>query len=351
MPVATKATVKTLSSQDLSSMGYKILLANAYHLYLRPGVDTIKKAGGLGKFMSFNGHILTDSGGYQVFSMARLRKVTKEGVEFNSHLDGAKHFLTPEKVIDIQLNIKSNILMPLDEPVAYPASEAEVKNALQNTTCWAERSKKHFLEFHDFKSKKRPLLFGIIQGSSYKNLRLKSIEEILKIGFDGYAIGGVSVGEPRGLVYEIIEFVAKNLPKKTPIYVMGVGTPRDIVIAVDFGCHMFDCVIPTRYGRTGTAFTWKGKRVIRNAEYKDDSSPIDPDCDCIVCRSYSRAYIRHLFNSSEVLGLRLLSFHNVYFYSKLIQKIRKALKSKTWQKFKREILTFYPEEEDDIRTD
>jgi len=351
MPVATQATVKTLTAEDLKSMDFKIILANAYHLYLRPGVKIIENSGGLGKFMSWDRFILTDSGGYQVFSMANLRKVNEEGVEFNSHIDGLRHFLSPEDVIDIQLSLGSNIIMPLDEPVAYPATETEAKKALDNTINWAKKSKTRFSKFYDFESTQRPLLFGIIQGSTYKNLRKNCLDALLEIGFDGYAIGGVSVGEPKSLVYEIVEYIAANMPIDKPIYVMGVGMPQDIIRCVDVGCNMFDCVIPTRYGRTGTAFTSRGRKVLRNAEYKEDFSPIDSECDCFVCRKYSRAYIRHLFNSGEILGLRLLSFHNVYFYSKLMEKIRKAIKGDLWQEVKEEIFKFYREDKNDICSD
>ena len=351
MPVATQATVKTLTAEDLKSMDFKIILANAYHLYLRPGVKIIENSGGLGKFMSWDRFILTDSGGYQVFSMARLRKVNEEGVEFNSHIDGSRHFLRPEDVIDIQLSLGSNIIMPLDEPAAYPAAEVEAKKALDNTINWAKRSKARFLKFYDFKNTTRPLLFGIIQGSTYKNLRKDCLDALLEIGFDGYAIGGVSVGEPKSLVYEMVEHVAANIPSGVPLYVMGIGMPQDIIRCVDMGCNMFDCVIPTRYGRTGTAFTSRGRKVLRNAEYKEDFSPIDNECDCFVCREYSRAYIRHLFNSGEILGLRLLSFHNVYFYSKLMEKIRQAIKGDFWQELKEDVLKFYKEDRNDICSD
>lgn len=351
MPVATQASVKTLDWSDISHAGYRIILANAYHLYLRPGIDLIKSCGGLKKFTSWPGYILTDSGGYQVFSMAKLRKVTSQGVEFASHIDGSYHFLTPEKVIQIQIELGSDILMPLDEPVGYPAGEMESRKAVENTVLWAKRSRDYFFKTYQPQDPHRPLLFGIIQGATYKNLRKEAVERIVELGFDGYAIGGVSVGEPRSLVYEISQYTAELLPRDKPIYLMGVGTPRDILKTVEFGIKMFDCVIPTRYGRTGTAFTWEGKKVIRNAEYKDDFSPLDPRCDCFVCRNYSRAYIRHLFNCGEITGLRLLSFHNIYFYSKLMEKIRMYYgKKEEWQKFREDVLKFYPEEEDDTRT-
>lgn len=350
MPVATQGTVKTLDWNDIASTGYKMVLANAYHLYLRPGMDLIRNAGGLKKFISWSGYLLTDSGGYQVFSMAKLRKVSYEGVEFASHIDGSYHFLTPEKIIRIQVDLGSDIFMPLDEPVGYPASEMATRKAVENTLAWAGRSKRYFCQVYPWDECNRPLLFGIVQGATYKQLRKEAVERTVEIGFDGYAIGGVSVGEPRSLVYEISEYTAQLLPKDKPIYLMGVGTPRDILTTVEFGIKMFDCVIPTRYGRTGTAFTWQGKKVIRNSEYKDDNLPIDPKCDCFVCKNYSRAYIRHLFNAREITALRLLSFHNIYFYSKLMEKIRMYYGSEKWQKFKREVLKFYPEEENDTCT-
>ncbi|MDD5613861.1 MAG: tRNA guanosine(34) transglycosylase Tgt [Candidatus Omnitrophica bacterium] len=343
MPVATQGSVKSLSVSELQSCGYKILLSNAYHLYLRPGVDIIQSFGGLADFMSWDGMILTDSGGYQVFSMADLRRVTEDGVEFSSHIDGSRHFLTPEDVINIQLKLKSNIIMPLDEPVAYPCSRTDAEEAVRKTTVWAKRSKDHFFKFFSPGDEKRPLLFGIIQGSVYNDLRERSINEICSIGFDGYAIGGVSVGEEKSLIYEIVDFSASKLPSDKPIYVMGMGTPQDILTCVESGCAMFDCIIPTRYGRTGTAFTWQGKKVLRNSGYKDAAGPIDAQCDCFVCSNYSCAYIRHLFNSSEILGLRLLSFHNVYFYSKLMSRIRESLTGGSFKALKNKISEFYKE--------
>ncbi|MDP8253270.1 MAG: tRNA guanosine(34) transglycosylase Tgt [Candidatus Kaelpia aquatica] len=344
MPVATQGSVKTLTSSDLREAGYGLILSNAYHLYLRPGVEIIEKAGGLGEFISWDGLILTDSGGYQVFSMADLRKVSDDGVEFSSHIDGSRHFLTPEAVLDIQFKLKSNIIMPLDQPLAYPASKIDAERALDRTLLWAKRSKEHFLKYYDFENKNRPLLFGIIQGATYKDLRKRSIEELLGIGFDGYAVGGVSVGEPKSLTYEIINYVALNLDRDKPLYVMGMGTPYDILKGVEAGVDMFDCIIPTRHGRTGTAFTWRGKKVVRNARYKDDMLSLDSECDCFVCRNYNTAYIRHLINSSEISGLRLLSFHNIYFYSKLMEKIRVALREGNLGELISKMSVFYKEE-------
>jgi queuine tRNA-ribosyltransferase len=344
MPVATQGSVKTLTSEDLKEAGYELILSNAYHLYLRPGVEIIERAGGLGDFISWDRLILTDSGGYQVFSLADLRRVSDDGVEFSSHIDGSSHFLRAEDVIDIQIKLKSNIIMPLDEPLAYPASETDAKKALDRTLLWAKRSKEHFLKYYNFKDRERPLLFGIVQGATYKSLRERSIEELLSIGFDGYAVGGVSVGEPRSLVYEVIDYVASKTDKDKPLYVMGIGTPYDIIRAVQSGVDMFDCIVPTRYGRTGTAFTWRGRKVVRNAKYKEDYSSLDPECDCYVCSNYSRSYIRHLINSSEIMGLRLLSFHNIYFYSKLMKKIRTALKEDSLDSLVNKISLFYKED-------
>ena len=333
MPVGTQGTVKAISNDELKGVGAEIILGNAYHLYLRPGLDIIRKAGGLHKFMGWSGPILTDSGGYQVFSLATLRKLTDEGAEFSSHIDGSKHLLTPEKVVDIQQALGSDIMMTFDECVHYPAARDYVEQSLALTTRWARRSKDYF--------EKRPnkqLLFGIVQGSAYLDLRKKAVEDLVAIGFDGYAIGGVSVGEPQNLIYEIAEYTASLLPEDKPRYLMGVGTPPDILEAIGHGCDMFDCVVPTRNGRNGQAFTWDGELQLRNAEYKEDFTPIDKDCGCFACRTHTRAYIRHLFNTEELLGLRLVSLHNLHFYVKLIQSSRKAIAEGRFAQFKDEFI-------------
>lgn len=334
MPVGTQGAVKALSPGELLKAESQIILSNAYHLYLRPGLEVIKNAGGLHKFMSWDKPILTDSGGYQVFSLAGFRKVRDEGVEFQSHLDGSRHFLTPEKVIEIENILGSDIMMPLDECVHYPCPYEYAKVAMHRTIDWLRRSKEHSayrlspianndkrLAISD-----KQLLFGIVQGATYDDLRKQSAEQTVEIGFDGYAIGGLSVGEDKDLRYNITSFTLQFLPEDFARYLMGIGTPEDILEAVKLGVDLFDCVIPTRYGRNGTAFTSQGKTVIRNALYADDLSPLDKDCDCYTCKNFSRSYIRHLFNTGEILGLRLVSFHNIYFYNHLLKAVRQAIR-------------------------
>ena len=338
MPVGTQATVKTLSSKDLMDSGSQTILANTYHLYLRPGKDIIEGAGGLHKFMNWNGPILTDSGGFQVFSLATLMKVRDEGVEFQSHIDGSKHFLSPEDVVDLQLSFGSDIIMPLDECVPYPCAEDRAGEAVEITTDWARRSKARFNANRAKSPSKKPLLFGIIQGSIYRNLREKSVEEITALNLDGYAIGGVSVGEKEKLIREIGTYTANLLPEEKPRYLMGVGVVADILEAVSSGVDMFDCVVPTRNARSGTAFTDKGKLNLRNSTFKDQFVSIDKGCSCYTCRNHTRAYIRHLFNTDEILGLRLVSLHNIHFYAKLMSTVRKAIKAGNFTKFKKEFL-------------
>lgn len=324
MPVGTQGTVKALSPRELEEAGSQIILGNSYHLYLRPGLDIIRKAGGLHKFICWDRPILTDSGGYQIFSLSGFRKVKDEGVEFQSHFDGSRHFLTPEKVIEIENILGSDIMMPLDECAHYPCKEEYAKKAVERTTYWASRSK-----LSNSKSRitdSQQLLFGIIQGATYENLRRQSAAEIVEIGFDGYAVGGLSVGEPKELRYNMINFTSQFMPQESIRYLMGMGTPEDIIESVKAGMDIFDCVIPTRYGRNGTAFTSSGKVVIRNGIYADDFEPLDALCDCYACKNFSRAYLRHLFNVEEILGLRLLSFHNIYFYNNLLKKIREAIR-------------------------
>ena len=337
MPVGTQGSVKALSNEEVVSCGASIILGNAYHLYLRPGLDIIKKAGGLHKFMGWRGPILTDSGGYQVFSLATLRKLSEEGAEFSSHIDGSKHFLTPEKAIEIQQALGSDIMMTLDECVHYPAARDYVEQSLGLTTRWARRSKKYF----EPAGRKGQMLFGIVQGSTYPELRKKAAEDLLEIGFDGYAIGGVSVGEPGKLIYEITEYTSALLPEDRPRYLMGIGTPPDVLESIARGTDMFDCVVPTRNGRNGQAFTWDGDIQLRNAAYKEDFRPIDDKCGCPACANYTRAYIRHLFNAEELLGLRLVSLHNIYFYAKLIQLAGKAIAEDAFLRFKDEFLDRY----------
>ena len=341
MPVGTQGTVKTLSPDELKEIGAQIILCNAYHLFLRPGKDVIKKLGGIHNFISWNRPILTDSGGYQIFSLALLRKVNDEGVEFQSHIDGMKHFLTPENIIEIQLDLGADIIMPLDECVHYPCSKDHAQVAMKRTIDWAGRSKAALAENREPIIENRQLLFGIIQGATYEDLRKDCAKELVEMDFSGYAIGGVSVGEPKNLRYNIVNLVTDLLPLDKPRYLMGVGLPEDIITAVELGVDMFDCVVPTRYGRNGTAFTSGGKIIVRNSPYIDDSRPLDKNCSCYTCRNFSRAYLRHLFNSEEILGLRLVSLHNVHFFLELMEKIKEAIRLDRFSEFKKEFLSTY----------
>lgn len=332
MPVGTQGSVKTLSPEDLNNINSEIILNNTYHLYLRPGEEIILKAGGLHKFINWNKPILTDSGGYQVFSLSDLNKITEDGVNFQSHIDGSYHLFTPARVIEIQRIFGSDIMMPLDQPVEYPSDEILTFKAHELTVKWAKLSIEFFNKIkspHQFDQ----YLFGIVQGGIYKNLRDLSVNEITGLEFDGYAIGGLSVGEPKDIMYEISAYTADRLPEDKPRYLMGVGMPEDIVTAIGFGIDMFDCVIPTRNGRNGTLFTSRGKIVIKNAQYKEDFSMIDPECSCYTCRNFTKAYLRHLFHAGEILALRLASLHNIHFYMKIISDARIAInegKYKTW---------------------
>jgi len=333
MPVGTQGTVKAISPAELREAGAEIILSNAYHLFLRPGMEIIIKAGGLHRFMGWQGPILTDSGGYQIFSLALLRKVRDSGVEFQSHIDGMKHVFSPEDVVKIQEDLGSDIIMPLDECVHYPCARDYAEVAMKRTIDWARRSKKA----HQTKQ----LLFAIVQGSSYEELRHACAAELVNLDFDGYAIGGVSVGEPQNLIYNITRMVAAILPKEKPRYLMGVGLPEDILEAVEAGIDMFDCVTPTRYGRNGSAFTSEGKLIIRNSSYSQDFKPLDAECDCYACKNFSRAYLRHLFNTEEILGLRLVSWHNIHFYLKLMSGVREAIRQERFSEFKKTFLVKY----------
>jgi len=351
MPVGTQATVKTLSNQELLDCGAQIILSNAYHLYLRPGGDIIEAAGGLHKFMGWDKPILTDSGGFQVFSLAVLRKVSDEGVEFQSHIDGSKHFLTPEKMVGFQMTLGSDIMMVLDECVHYPCEYDLAKRAVNRTLDWARRSKavrssrsivhRAKDENHGLSTIDHGLLFGIVQGASYKDLREECAKALVAMDFDGYALGGLAVGEPKEATREMTQFTAGLLPEGKPRYLMGVGTPQDLVESVASGIDMFDCVIPTRNGRNGTAFTRTGRVPLRNAENAKDFRPIEDGCGCYTCVTHTRGYIRHLFNVDEILGLRLVSLHNVYFYQSLMSRIRSSIKEGNFLKFKEEFLEKY----------
>jgi len=336
MPVGTQGTVKALAPRDLKDAGAEIILSNAYHLFLRPGMEIIRKAGGLHNFMSWQSPILTDSGGYQIFSLALLRKINDKGVEFQSHIDGMKHFLTPEDVVEVQKDLGSDIMMPLDECVHYPCSKDQAEVAMKRTLDWVKRSK-------ECKDNNGQLLFGIVQGATYEDLRETCAKRLVEMEFDGYAIGGVSVGEPKALRYNIVNLVSGLLPGEKPRYLMGVGVPEDIIQAVELGVDMFDCVVPTRYGRNGTAFTSEGKITVRNAAFSEDFKSLDPDCGCYACKNFSRAYLRHLFNTQEILGLELVSSHNIYFYLKMMRDIREAISRDRFNEFKKDFLSRYQE--------
>ena len=320
MPVGTQATVKSMTPEELKEIGSQIILSNTYHLYMRPGHDLVKEAGGLHKFMNWDRPILTDSGGFQVFSLGPLRKITEEGVHFRSHIDGSKHFISPEKAMEIQNALGSDIMMAFDECAPYPADREYVKNSLERTTRWLKRCK----EAH--KNTENQALFGIIQGGMYKDLREQSAKEILELDLPGYAVGGLSVGEPKELMYEVLDYTVPLMPENKPRYLMGVGSPDDLLEGVIRGIDMFDCVLPTRIARNGTAMTSVGKVVVRNAKYARDFSPLDPNCDCYCCKNYTRAYIRHLVKANEILAARLITTHNLHFLLDLMKQVRQLRK-------------------------
>ena len=342
MPVATTATVKTMSSDDLNEIGSPIVLSNTYHLYLRPGLDVMEGAGGLHKFMNWSKPILTDSGGYQAFSLSKFRKITDEGVKFRSHLDGSLHMFTPEKVMDIQRVLGSDMVMPLDECSPYPCEKKNALRGLIRTTRWAKSCRKHFHETGMHAGGQR--LFAIVQGSTYEDLRRQSAEELVALDMDAYAVGGVSVGEGVKEMFLALGWTVGFLPVDKPRYFMGIGLPDQIVKAVGMGIDMFDTCVPTRYGRHGTAFTSIGRLTIRNSQFIKDFTPLDKDCDCHVCKNYTRAYLRHLLNLGEITGVRLLSYHNVYFYVKLMERIRAAIDRDNYAVFQKEFLTQYGSE-------
>lgn len=322
MPVGTQATVKTLTPEELREVGAEIILSNTYHLYLRPGYELVAEAGGLHAFMNWNRPVLTDSGGFQVFSLAPLRKITEEGVKFRSHIDGSEHFLGPERATQIQNALGADIIMAFDECPPYPVELDYAKRSLERTTRWAARCK----EAH---GRLDQALFGIVQGSVFPELREQSAREITDLDFPGYAIGGLSVGEPKPIMYSILDVTVPLLPGGKPRYLMGVGSPDDLVEGVRRGIDMFDCVLPTRIARHGTVFIPGGKLVVRNAKYARDFAPIDETCDCYTCRNYTRAYIRHLLKAGELLGLRLCTIHNVRFLVRMMQEMRKAINAGT----------------------
>lgn len=327
MPVGTRATVKAMSPEELLELGSQIILGNTYHLYLKPGMDIMEKAGGLHKFMHWNKPILTDSGGFQVFSLSKIRKISEKGVEFRSHIDGSKHFIGPEESIGIQTVIGSDIMMAFDECVEYPAKYEYTEDSMYRTLRWLERS-------IDSKTRDDQGIFGIIQGGMYKDLREISAKESVKMACSGYAIGGLSVGEPKDMMVDILNFTTKFLPDNKARYLMGVGTPDYLLEGVEAGIDMCDCVLPTRIARNGTAITSTGNLVVKNAAYKEVFSPLDSACDCYVCKNYTRSYIRHLMNVNEILGARLLSYHNLYILVKLMKDARFAILDGTFREFK-----------------
>ncbi len=340
MPVGTIGTVKTLSPDELRENRAQIILGNTYHLYLKPGLDILRQAGGLHRFNGWSGPILTDSGGFQVYSLDELRKISDEGVQFKSHWDGSSHMFTPEKVVDIQRTIGSDIMMVLDQCIANPSDHRTALEAHELTLRWAKRARRYFLDsgpnygFQQYQ-------FGIVQGGIYEDLRTASAQAITEISFDGYAIGGLAVGEEREARNEMTEICTGLLPKQQARYLMGVGKPEDILDGIERGVDMFDCVIPTRNARNGTVFTSQGKLVIRNSAQKAEMRPMDPDCDCYACRNFSRAYIRHLFNVNEVLGLRLATIHNIHFYLKLVADARSAILKQEFVSWKNSFLENY----------
>lgn len=335
MPVGTQASVKTMSPEELKAMGAGVILSNTYHLFLRPGADLVEEAGGLHKFMNWDQAILTDSGGFQVFSLGDLRKITEDGVTFRSHIDGSKKFLSPEVATRVQMQLGADIIMAFDECVPYPADHDYARKSTERTTRWAKRCK-DVMTNTDTQG-----LFGIVQGGMYKDLRSMSVRDLLELDFPGYAIGGLSVGEPKDLMYEILDHTVGQLPKDKPRYLMGVGTPDCLVEGVNRGIDMFDCVFPTRVARNGTAMTWKGRLVIKNAEYAHDFQPIDENCGCYACRNYSRAYIRHLVRVNEIFGLRLMTTHNLYFLLDFMRQMRQAILEDRFVEFRSKFLANY----------
>lgn len=326
MPVGTQATVKSMAPRDLDEVGAQIVLGNTYHLYLRPGHELVAEAGGLHGFMNWQKPILTDSGGFQVFSLAKLRDISEDGVVFRSHIDGSKHFFTPEKVMEIEQALGADIAMAFDVCSPYPAPKEQVVAALEKTTRWAVRCK-------DCHTREDQALFGIVQGGLFHDLRRRSAEELIELDFPGYGIGGLSVGEPKPLMYECLDELMPLMPKDKPRYLMGVGSPDCLVEGVARGVDMFDCVLPTRIARNGTVFTRRGKLVVRNAEYARDFAPMEEGCGCYACRNFSRAYIRHLIKANEILGLRLTTIHNLHFLLRLMQEIRQNITAGTFAQF------------------
>lgn len=335
MPVGTLATVKTMTPEELKEMNAQIILSNTYHLFLRPGHELVAEAGGLHKFMNWDRAILTDSGGFQVFSLSNLRQIDEEGVAFRSHLSGEKLFISPEKAMEIQNALGADIMMAFDECAPYPAEKDYVRPSMERTTRWAERCLKAHKRPHD------QALFGIVQGGMYRDLREQSARDITSLDFPGYAIGGLSVGEPHQLMYEVLDYTVPLLPDNKPRYLMGVGSPDALIEGAIRGIDMFDCVLPTRIARNGTCMTSQGRLVIRNAKYAHDFTPLDPNCDCYTCRNYTRAYIRHLIRCDEILGVRLTTTHNLHFLLKMMEQVREAIMEDRLGDFRDEFFARY----------
>ena len=331
MPVGTRGSVKSVSPEELLAAGTRIILGNTYHLYLRPGCDVIRRFAGLHHFMHWDGPILTDSGGFQVFSLAKLAKVSEAGVTFQSHLDGSSHLLTPGKVIDIQNCLGADIIMCLDDCIQYPATREDSLAALEITTKWAQRCKQAWQETKNGSN----ALFGIVQGGMFRDLRQRSAEELMKIDFPGYAVGGLSVGEPAKVMLEMADDTLPTLPETKPRYIMGVGTPENLIELVALGTDMFDCVLPTRNARNGQMFTQYGTVNISNAQYKDDTEPLEPGCECYTCRHYSRAYLRHLYMARELLAYRLNTIHNIHYFISFMKQIREAIVKDEFESFRK----------------
>ena len=338
MPVGTQGTVKGVSPAELTDVGAQIILGNTYHLHVRPGQKLIARQGGLHKFMGWDRPILTDSGGFQVFSLAKLRKISEEGVRFQNHLDGTPTFIGPETSMEIQRDLGSDIVMIFDECPPYPCSFEDADRSLDLTLRWARRCKEWWAAQPE---SERPLLFGIVQGSSYPELRAKSAKGLLEIGFDGYAVGGVSVGEPEPEMMLAVESAEPFLPSDRPRYAMGLGTPPQMIEMIARGVDMFDCVLPTRLARNGTAFTRKGTLALKNAGFAEDPGPIEEGCECYACRNFTRAYIRHLIKAEEILGLRLVTLHNLHFYLGIVQEAREAIIDGTFAEFRKEFVSGY----------
>ena len=341
MPVGTLGSVKAASPEELENIGFDIILGNTYHLYLRPGDDLIKKAGGLHSFVNWDRNMLTDSGGFQVMSLQQFRKITEEGIEFQSHIDGSSHFFSPERVMEIEHNLGADIIMVLDECAPYPCTKEYAKESAEMSVRWAKRCKIKHEQLGGEQS-----LFGIVQGSIFDDLREENAKGLISIDFPGYAIGGLAVGENKEDMLRIVNLMDRILPKEKPRYLMGVGTPLDLLENIERGVDMFDCVMPTRHARNGQAFTRDGRLTVRNGKYKDDFRPIQDDCSCYACRNFSRAYIRHLINVKEILGVRLATLHNLTFYNTLIKEIREAINNGTYSEYKNNFIERYTRSDD-----